>query len=77
MDVLIRALAVWDGDEVLYGLGAVKVDLTVDAGCLLQGGTQGGDVDPADAARFAALNFSAWRGNVRKCWHKGSVVSDE
>ena len=67
MDVLIRTLAVRDGDEMFDGLRPVEVDLAVDAGCLFQRGTKRVDVSTADAAGF--VNFSVRSGIVRSVCH--------
>ena len=50
VDVLIRPLAIRDGDKVFDRIGSVEVDLAVDAGCLFEGGTPRVDGFAADAA---------------------------
>lgn len=55
VNVLVCTLAVWNGDEMLHGLGAVKVCLAVEAGGFLEKHATGVDALATDAAGRSRL----------------------
>lgn len=72
VNVLVGALAVWNSDEMLHRLGAVKVCLAVEAGGFLEHHSAGVDALATDAAgrsRLESVGVSA--DNTARCGNVG------